>query len=284
MNISSPRSVRSTSIAGATVISDPEEALAAISVPAVLPVEAAHAVRAGAPRGTRARAPARARGARRTASAPPRKYDDVGHHRAPARRSASRPRRTARGVAGAEQHVVEAVVAVHQPERRAPVGDPAVEARDEALGTPLVLGRDAARRSARGTPAAAAPSAPGRAAIAWLSQGVAPSCESANTGACSARQLVDRQARLLDAAARDLIALARRRDVLEQQREPALVGVDHREVAGRRAGRRCAARARDRSAPRARRSPSPTPVARLVSSADAVFSTTLAGAASAASA
>ena len=65
---------------------DAEERLAAVPVPAVLPVESPDPVRRGGRRGIRARAPARARAGPRRDSEPPRKYDDVGHHRAPADR------------------------------------------------------------------------------------------------------------------------------------------------------------------------------------------------------
>ena len=113
----------------------------------------------------------------------------------------------------------------------------------------------------------------------WLSQAVAASAGSPSTGACTRAISLMASRAWSTRAPTDLIALQRRRHVLEQQGEPAVRAVVRR--SGRReAARRSAVRAPGRSGSRAHRCPSRHRWRGSVGSAAATFITTLSGPAS----
>ena len=124
-----------------------------------------------------------------------------------------------------EEQVVQPVVAVHEPERRPAVLAPGVEARHEALGDRRVLGRDAV--------AVALEEAGQQLGQQRLVQGVGlvepvgrAEREVVEHRGVDVRERAQRDRGLVHAASGDLVALARAGDVLEDQREPALGRVE----------------------------------------------------------
>ncbi len=227
MNMSSPRSVRSTTIAGAIVITRSEEALAPVLLPAVLPVKAGDAVRkelvvVGAQERFLMRA-ALLDGQRAAEE-----VRGVPHRRSPSQRLPVDDR------AGpvVEEHVVEPVVAVDEAERGPPIRVPGVGDGDEALADLGVLGGDA-------VPVALEEAGEQRGQERLVERGGLVQPVGRGERQVAEHRRVDpgqghhRDPRLLEPAAGDLIALHAVRDVLEDEREPALLRVLHGQVAFR---------------------------------------------------
>ena len=212
---------------------DPEEALAAVALPALVPPEAAHALRQQRVV-VLAHQLLRVRGAVLARERAAEEVRRIRHHRAPPDRLPVH-RHQAPFVAlggGDEEQVVRPVVAVHETQRRPRVGRPAVQARDEPAADLEVLRRDAfavalheAREELRHQRLCER-----RLLVEPRRRAQLRVREHRRVQAC---QLAHREARLRPRAARDLVALHALHNILEHECEPALDRVDHRRVAVR---------------------------------------------------